>query len=169
MQSSEPFPNPIPEMVSKFARDYKNQHFMVRVKRVNKLILAGLKEEAMEELAAMKTGMANNSKQLVVIASCLCLLKDFHAALHVLKDVEGQILMLETLDKKYNLMRLNLMGLCFHHLNEPKKAVEKWRIGLQIDNKNILFLNNLGTYHLNKGNMTEAARYFWKSKKCKHR
>lgn len=151
---------------TQYARKLKKDLFKSKITLIKRLIAGGFDSEALSEIQRVQEMRDLGGNHYIKVAECYCLMERFKDALEVLSSIENSITLLENLSKKHNLARLNLMGLTYKHLKEEKKSVDKWRIGLQIDPYCNVILNNMGNYYNHKGEYGEAARYYWKCKKC---
>lgn len=148
-----------------YARKLIEDLFKSKMMLIKRLIAGRFEEEALKEISRLRENKNIGGDHYIKIAECYCLLERFKEALEILLSIENNIGLLEKLRKKDNLSRLNLLGLTYKHLKESKKAVEKWKIGLQIDPHCNLILNNMGNYYNHKNELEQAVHYYWKCKK----
>lgn len=150
-----------------YARSLKDKHFSSKIMNIKHLIALGFDEEAFKELKKIQEMRNITMLQHLKVADCYYKIGKYEEGLTILSPMEENISGMNPADTKDKLYLLNLLGLVYKGLQKEELAVKKWKSCLELNSRYTIALNNLGN-HLMHGRLYEdAAKCFWRSKKCK--
>lgn len=152
---------------SDFARRLKDQHFNSKIHNIKQLIALGFDEEAFKELTQIQGMKSITIKQHLSVADCFYKLAKYQECLKILNPLEDNIQNIPAQAVNDKLTLLNLMGLVYRSLGKEDMAVKKWKQCVEINSRFTIALNNLGNHFMHLGNFKDAAKCYWRSKKCK--
>ena len=151
---------------SNFGRRLKDQHFSSKIQNIKQLASLGFDDEAFKELAQIQRMKNLTVMQSVQIADCLYKLGKFEECLKALRPLEDQI---DTTSSKMvndKLVLFNMLGIVYRALGKEELAVMNWKECLVINSRYTIALNNLGNHFMHAHEYLNAAKCYWRSKKC---
>ena len=149
-----------------FARRLKDQHFNAKIKNIKQLIYLGFDEEGYKELLQIQQMKSISVKQNLKIADCFYKIAKYQECLKILEPIEENFQNMSSQATNDKLELLSVLGLVYRGLGRQELAVKKWKECLDINSKYTMALNNLGNHFMNTGNFKDAAKCYWRSKKC---
>ena len=151
---------------SDFARRLRDQHFRAKISNIQQLTSLGFDEEAVKELKNIQQMKSLTVKQSVLVADCLYKLGKYNECLTILGPLEDNVNHMLQSDLSDKLALLNLLGMVYRSLEKDDQAVKMWKRCLEINSRYTIALNNLGNHFMKTRSFAEAAKCYWRSKKC---
>lgn len=151
-----------------FARRLKDRHFNLKIMNIRQLIALGFDQEAYKELQQVQEMKEKTMKQHLKLADCYYKIGKFQESLDILSPLEENISAMKPSATKDKLYLLNLLGLIYKGLQKEELAVKKWKNCLELNSRYTIALNNLGNHLMHRQLYEDAAKCYWRSKKCRH-
>lgn len=150
-----------------FARQLKDRHFNSKIQHIKHLISLGFDKEAFKELQQIREMKSCTLDQHLNMADSYYRIGKYLEALDILSPLEDNISSLPPSATKDKLYLLNLLGLIYKGLQKEELAVKRWKSCLEINSRYTLALNNLGNHLMHRKYFEDAAKCYWRSKKCR--